>query len=387
MKVLAITGIRSEYDIIYPVLRELESDDFFELGIVVSSAHLSHNHGYTIENIKKDGFTIIDKIDCLFDTDRVVQRSKGVGMLVYSLSQTVERYRPDIMIVVGDREESIATAIVGNYTGTLVAHIGGGDPVYGNTDDPIRMAVTKLSHIHFATTELYKNNLIGLSEDRFRVCNSGNPALKNIEEEEYINIIKLQKFLDFKIEKKKYIVLLKHPLSSEMKISAKQMSTTLEACMEFSIENDFKLICIKPNTDPGSSEMNEVTKKYVDNPRLKIFNTLPRKIFVNILRNSAVLVGNSSMGILEAPTYKLPVVNVGNRQMGRLNAGNVVFVPYVKKEIQNAIINACFNKDYIEEVNNIISPYGNGDASKKIKKFLKKIDLDNNKWLLKKNLC
>lgn len=122
-RILAITGIRSEYDILFPVLNALQKDDSFELGIVVSSAHLSEFHGHTINQIEKDGFDILDKIDCLFNTNRNIQRSKGVGILTLSLSQTIERYHPDFILVVGDREESIAAAIVGNYSNTLVGHI------------------------------------------------------------------------------------------------------------------------------------------------------------------------------------------------------------------------------------------------------------------------
>ena len=181
LKILAITGIRSEYDILYPVLKKLKESKHFDLSLVVSSAHLSDWHGNTIKKIEEDGFNIVDKLDCLLMTNRNVQRSKGVGILTYALSQTVERENPDFLFVVGDREESIATAIVGNYMNILVAHLGGGDPVFGNSDDPIRMAVSKLSHIHFTTAKQYSENLKNIKEDSFRIFFSGNPALSNIK--------------------------------------------------------------------------------------------------------------------------------------------------------------------------------------------------------------
>ena len=147
LKILVSTGIKSDYDILYPVLTELKKSSH-ELIIVVSGAHLSDQHNNTYQRIIKDGFKINDKVDTLLSTDRAVQRSKGTGLLIQGLTQTVERTDPDFLLVLGDREESIATAIVGNYMEKLVVHIGGGDPVYGNADDPMRFAVSKLSLIH-----------------------------------------------------------------------------------------------------------------------------------------------------------------------------------------------------------------------------------------------
>ncbi|HSH65696.1 MAG TPA: UDP-N-acetylglucosamine 2-epimerase [Bacteroidia bacterium] len=215
-KILAITGIRSEYDILYPILKQIESDNDFDLKLVVSSAHLSEWHNFTLKKIEEDGFTIADKIDCLFMTNRNVQRSKGVGMLTYALSQTVEREAPDFLLVVGDREESIATALVGNYMNIAVAHLGGGDPVFGNADDPIRMAVSKLAHIHFVTAKEYGNNLkLNLKEDDFRIFFCGNPALTNVKNTVYKTLDEISDYLHFDIRNGKYLVLIKHPLSSE----------------------------------------------------------------------------------------------------------------------------------------------------------------------------
>ena len=194
-KILAVTGIRSEYDILYPVISFLNKQKEFSVKIAVSSAHLSDWHGYTVEKIIADGFEIADKIDCLLMTNRETQRVKGTGLLTYALSQTIERENPDFLLVVGDREESIATAINGNYMNIITAHIGGGDPVWGNADDPIRMAVSKLAHIHFTTTQQYANNLINhLYEDEYRVLFTGNPALSNIKNLPTLSLNQLSRF-------------------------------------------------------------------------------------------------------------------------------------------------------------------------------------------------
>jgi UDP-N-acetyl-D-glucosamine 2-epimerase, UDP-hydrolysing len=384
-KILAITGIRSEYDILYPVLKELQNNKNFDLKVVITGAHLSDWHGFTLDKIKDDGFDIAEKIDSLLMTNRKTQRSKGVGLLIEGLTQVVDRERPDFLLFAGDREESIATCVVGNYMDVLVAHIGGGDPVYGNSDDPIRMACSKLAHIHFATANEYAENIKRLGEEEFRICFSGNPALNNILETKIIDRKKLGEFLDIDIDSTEYLVVLKHPLSSEVKNSYEQMDVTMKAIGEFTTENKIKVIGIYPNTDPGSYD---ILKAIDDNcsENIKFYKTLPREIFVNIMRNAKVLVGNSSMGILEAPFYKLPVVNIGNRQKGRLNAGNVEFVEYDKDQIKKSIEKAFYNKEYRDSVKNLQNPYGDGYAHKKIVDFLDKVDLNDRKWHIKRKL-
>lgn len=385
--VLGVTGIRSEYDILFPVLKVLKEDnDNFDVKLVVCGAHLSEWHGYTLSNIQKDGIEIVDYIDSLLMTNRPVQRSKGVGILTYALSQTVERVNPDFIVVVGDREESIASAIVGNYTEKLVCHIGGGDPVYGNSDDPIRFAVSKLSHIHFTTAQEYANNLIKIGEEEFRVFWVGNPSYYNIYNTKKIDLESISKEINFDISDGKFIVMIKHPLSSELEQSKVQMEISLEAVDLFCRKHGYKTIGIYPNTDPGSYDILNVIKRYENNNYIRFYKTLPRDVFINIIRNTKCLVGNSSMGILEAPYYKIPVVNIGNRQKGRLNAGNVNFVNYNIDDIVKCIEKAVFDSKYREYIKNLINPYGDENAPYKIRDILKSIDIKDRKWYVKKRL-
>lgn len=383
-KILAVTGIRSEYDILYPVIDELRNRKNFNIGIVVCGAHLSDWHGFTLKRIEKNGFDIVDKIDYLFMTNRKTQRVKGIGVLTYALSQTVERENPDFLIVVGDREESIATSLIGNYMNVLTAHLGGGDPVYGNADDPIRHAVSKLAHIHFTTTKLYADYLKRMGEEEWRIFNIGNPSLDNIRKEPYKSLEEISDFLQFNISDKDYIALIKHPLSSEIEDSYFQMKVTLEALEEIGREYKLKIVGIYPNTDPGSYDILKAIDEYKNSRYIKFYKTLPREIFINIFRNALCLVGNSSMGILEAPFYKLPVVNIGNRQKGRLNAGNVEFVSHEKNYIEKAVIKACYDKNYRKYITSLKNPYGDGFASKKIGDILENINLKDKKWWIKK---
>jgi GDP/UDP-N,N'-diacetylbacillosamine 2-epimerase (hydrolysing) len=381
-KILAFTGIRSEYDILYPVLKKFHCSDDFELSVVVSGAHLSQRHGMTSSLIEQDGFRIAERVDSLVDTDRLTQRPHAVARLIAGFSQTVEREKPDILMVVGDREESIAVTIVGNYMNILTAHIGGGDPVYGNADDPIRFAASKLAHIHFTTAKPYSDHLRNIGEDDWRICFCGTPGLDNIVAEPEIPLPEIQSYLGQDL--RHFIVLLKHPLSSEYYDARYQMKTSLEAVGSFARRHDYTVVGIYPNTDPGSQEMVQEIEEF-ECDKIKFHKTLPRRIFINLMRRARVLVGNSSMGILEAPMYGLPVVNIGNRQTGRLNAGNVEFVPYDSETICQALEKAALNENYRHKVKALENPYGDGHAAERIAQFLSQTSIDDH-WLTKRKL-
>jgi len=387
INVLAVTGIRSEYDILFPIIDTLRKDSRFSVKMAVGGAHLSEFHGNSLERIESDGFEIADKIDYLLMTNRKTQRAKGVGLLTYGLCQTVDRVKPDILLVIGDREESIATALVGNYMDTLVAHLGGGDPVFGNADDPIRFAVSKLAHIHFTTTQVYAENLVKMSEDPFRIFNVGNPAFDNIRAEPTLTMKEIADYLQFDIEKQKYIVIIKHPLSSEKEEAYNQMQVSLEALEEFCEKTGLKTVGIYPNTDPGSFDIIRAIDNFSHSKNIRFFKTLPRNIFINLMRNALVVTGNSSMGFQEAMLYKLPVVNIGNRQQGRLNAGNLKFFPHIKEEIITGLTEAAFDAGYRAKIAALHNPFGDGHTAEKIKNILLDIDLKDAKWYVKQKLC
>jgi GDP/UDP-N,N'-diacetylbacillosamine 2-epimerase (hydrolysing) len=378
-KILAVTGIRSEYDIMSSVFKSIDDHDELELNIVVAGAHLSETFGNTVAEIEKDGFKIVDRIESLLSGNKESLRVKGLGIQIQGLVQTVIRIKPDLLMVLGDREESIATALISTYMNIPLVHIAGGDRVIGNVDDQIRHSVTKLAHIHLTTNIESKKRVIAMGEQKFRVHNVGNPGLDRLLKTKKLSKSELSKRLKFKLpEDEPYVVLIQHALSSEFNEAFKQMKITLEAIKKLGI----KTIISYPNSDAGGLEIIRAIEEYRSLPFIYIEKNIPRLEFVNLLRNASCLIGNSSAGILEAPLLKIPVINIGNRQKGRLHAQNVEFIPHNKDRIIKAINKAIFDKDYIKKVKKCKNPYGDGKSSIKIAKLIASLKIDN-KLLIK----
>jgi len=362
-KILAVTGIRSEYFILQPIFEELIKRKDIKLNVVVTGTHLSPVHGNTYKFIENDGYNII-KLETLLSSDSLSGRCKSVGIQIMGLADIVLREKPDWLMVLGDREESITTATVGTYLNLPVAHICGGDRVVGNIDDSVRHAVTKLAHLHFPTTEENGKRILKMGEEPWRVNVVGNPALDSLRKQPNLSYRYINDMLgtDLK-EEEPFILLIKHPLSSEIEEAGEQMRVTLQAVGELG----YSTIITYPNSDAGGFEMIKVIKEFEKKYSfIKAFETLPRDIFVNLQRNAAVLLGNSSSGILEAPFLKLPVINVGNRQKQRQHSENIIFIPHDKEKIKEAINIAINNKEFIETCKYCTNPYGDGYSSKRI---------------------
>lgn len=377
--ILALTGIRSEYDILSSVFEAISSHKNLNLQLVVSGAHLSETYGDTINEIKRDGFEIVDEIESLINGDRDSSRALGFAIQLQGLIRTVARIRPDMLLVLGDREESIAVALVGTYINIPVIHIGGGDRVIGNADDQIRHAVTKLAHLHLVTNNESKKRVLSLGEQAFRVFNVGNPGLDRFLSMPQLNHSELSKSINFNInENEPLLFLIQHPLSTEIEDAYKQMKISLQAIRDVGI----KTIISYPNSDAGSQQMIRAIKEFESLPNLFVAKNIPRLEFINLLRKTSCLLGNSSAGILEAPLIKIPVINIGNRQKGRLHANNIQFVPHSKSQIIKAIKQAVFDKNYRDNVHNCHNPYGDGQSSKRIADIISKVKLDE-KLLIK----
>jgi GDP/UDP-N,N'-diacetylbacillosamine 2-epimerase (hydrolysing) len=365
--VLGVTGIRSEYDIMSSVFRAISGHPDLDLQLVVTGAHLSEAYGSTINEIRADGFVVVDEIESLLNGDNASFRVKGLAIQLQGLVQTVARLKPDILLVLGDREEAMTTALVGAYMNIPVAHIAGGDRVIGNVDDQIRHAVTKLAHLHFVTNQESKERILRLGEQPFRIFDVGNPGLDRLLEVPVVDASELSRCLGFEIvDGEPLIMLIQHVLSSEIDQAYEQMKVSLDSIKDLGI----KTVLSYPNSDAGGQQMIRAIREYETLPFLYTAKNIPRLEFVNLMRRATCLVGNSSAGILEAPLLKLPVINVGNRQRGRLHAGNVQFVTHDKDCIVAAVRRAIFDQEYRASVAQCTNPYGDGHSSKRIADIL-----------------
>ena len=380
-KILAVTGIRSEYFILQPVLDEIVKRNDLELKLVVTGTHLSPMYGNTYKIIENDPYDII-KLETLLSADTLSGRSKSIGIQIMGLTDLVLREKPDWLLVLGDREESISTATVGAYMNIPIAHICGGDRVVGNIDDSVRHAVTKLAHLHFPTTKENGERIFKMGEEPWRVHVVGNPALDSIRKQPDLSYAYINEKLGTNLsEDKPFILLIKHPLSSEISQAGEQMKVTLEAVAELG----FETIITYPNSDAGSYDMIKVIDEFVSKYSfVKAFKTLPRDVFVNLQRKAALLLGNSSAGILEAPFLKLPVVNVGNRQKQRQHAENILFVPHNKDAIKEAMLKAINDEDFKAICKNCDNPYGDGYSGERIARIIAETEI--NQQLLNKQI-
>jgi GDP/UDP-N,N'-diacetylbacillosamine 2-epimerase (hydrolysing) len=363
------------------VFRAVVDHPALDLQLSVTGAHLSDAYGYTVDEIRQDGFFVADEIENLINSDQDSARVKGLGIQLQGLVQTASRINPDWLLVLGDREESITTALVGAYMNIPVAHVGGGDRVIGNVDDQVRHAVTKLAHMHFATNQESADRIIRLGEQPFRVHNVGNPGLDRLLSVPKLSTEELSQRLGFKItDDEPLLVVIQHVISTEIDDAYRQMRQTLEAVADLGL----KTVLSYPNTDAGGQQVIRAIREFESMPNLYTAKNIPRLEFVNLFRRASCLLGNSSAGILEAPLLKLPVVNVGNRQKGRLHAENVMFVPHDKKAIINAVRSAVFDPEYRAVVAKCSNPYGDGQSAKKIVEILAMTEI--NEQLLVKDI-
>ncbi|MDD5618348.1 MAG: UDP-N-acetylglucosamine 2-epimerase [Candidatus Omnitrophica bacterium] len=377
-KICVITGSRADYGIFVPVMRAIQKSKSLKLYIIATCMHLMKEFGYTAREIEKDGFDICEKVNILCNKDSGQAMAFSIGKAVSSLSRSFERIKPDIVVVLGDRGEMLAAAIAANYMNIPVAHIHGGE-ISGHVDGVIRHAITKLSHIHFAATQRAKEIILKLGEQRWRVFNVGAPALDCILSEplpskEYL-------FDKFELDIKKPLALfIQHPVSTGMGSSIKVLRNTLNIIKSLGLQT----IVFYPNADAGGRMMIKIINKFKKHHFIKIFKSIPHKNYLGLLKSASVLIGNSSSGIIEAPSFKLPVVNIGERQIGRQRSINVIDVSCAKNAIKNAIIKALYDNKFRKKVKLCKNPYGNGKASKRITEVISSIKLNEN--LLKKQI-
>jgi GDP/UDP-N,N'-diacetylbacillosamine 2-epimerase (hydrolysing) len=366
-RILVVSGIRSEYDILYPAMCAVQAHPELELLVCLTGAHLSARFGSSADWATRDGFEVVDRIESLFDSDQGSGRLRGAAVQLLGLSQCAARAAPDFLFVCGDREEAMTTALVGAYQNIPVAHLAGGDLAVGNVDDSVRHAVTKLSHLHLTLSEQSAERVRKLGEEPWRVHAVGNPALDRFRSTPRWTRRELAKELGLELGDGPLVLVIQHVISSESEAGAAQLRTTLEAVAA----SGCTALIGQPNSDAGSRAMCDVIREFAQrHPQLHPIPTLPREPFVNLLREASVLVGNSSLGVLEAPFLGLPVVNVGRRQGGREHARNLLFVPHERSAIRASIERALFDTELRDQIAAAPQPFGDGCSGPRIAEIL-----------------
>ena len=371
-KICVITGTRANYGRLKPIMKEIINSNKLELSVVVTGMHLIRECGYTVTEIEKDGFIIDAKVDMHLANLNEAGMCKSLGIALLGLTQAIESIKPDVILILGDRDEDLAGAIIGAHMNIPVAHIHGGE-VTGTVDEIIRHGITKFSHIHFPATENSKERIIKLGENQDYVYNVCSPGLDSILNREYKTKKDIFKKYGLSM-KKKLIILSQHPVTTEADKSGDQIRKTLEAVKRIGEQ----VILIYPNSDAGSRKIVDVIKEYEKLEFINSYMNIPFEDFLNLLKYTDVMVGNSSSGIMEAPSFKVPVVNVGTRQNGRECSTNLLNVSYNEEEIYMAIHKSLYDESYINEVNKCINPYGDGKTGKRIVEILESLTISRN---------
>jgi GDP/UDP-N,N'-diacetylbacillosamine 2-epimerase (hydrolysing) len=377
-KIAVITGTRAEYGIFKSVLNEIEAKAGLRLSLIVIGMHLSLEFGHTVDEIERDGFKIGAKIAVLHGEDTKASMAKSIGECLTKAAEALKLIKPDILLVLGDRSEMLVGAVAATYMGIAIAHIHGGE-ISGNVDEPVRHAITKLAHIHFPATQESAERIIRMGEEFWRVHVVGAPGLDLILNERILGSKKVAAKYGLEVSKPVLLVL-QHSVVTEADQASDQIRQTLEAVKELK----HQAVLIYPNADAGGRRMIRVIKEYEKYPFVKTFKSVPHEEYLGLMRLASVMVGNSSSGIIEAPSFGLPVVNIGTRQKGRQRAGNVIDVDYDRKKIVEAVKKALYNREFREKVKHCRNPYGDGKAGKRIAEVLNEIELG--KKLLEKRM-
>ena len=362
-KVAVFTGTRAEYGLLSLILKGLKESDKVELQLLVGGTHLVEDFGFTIKHIIEDGFAITERLDFLLASDEPVSVSKSMALAQITAAESLERHHPDLLVLLGDRFEALAVAQAAVVAGVPIAHIHGGELTEAAMDDAFRHAITKLSHWHFTASEVYRQRVIQLGEQPERVFNFGAPGIDNIKKLALLPIKELASTLDIQL-KQPYFLVTYHPETLSDISVLDGMKALLDALDEFA---DFQVIITYPNADAQGrlimTELEKYAKRNVG--RVFLFRSIGQLNYLSAMQSASAVIGNSSSGIIEAPSFHIPTVNIGERQKGRISSSSVIDVARDTKAIVGGIKKALSQK-FIETIAELPNPYGDGNACEKI---------------------
>ena len=368
-KIAVVTGTRAEYGLLKPLIKALHNDSSIKLQLLVTAMHLSREYGMTVNEIINDGFPISRKIECLLNSDSAMGVSKSIAFALSSFAEAFEKERPDIVVVLGDRTEMLAVTIASNMANIPIAHIHGGETTEGAYDEGIRHAISKMSYWHFTSSADYQKRVIQLGESPERVFNVGAIGLDSIKSIKLLSKKELEEKINFSLGEKSVIVTY-HPVTLENSSSEKQFSAILNALESLP---HLKIIFTHANSDKESKIINSMIKRFSNaNPEISCeFKSLGQLRYLSSLKYVDAVIGNSSSGIIEVPYFKIPTVNIGDRQKGRVAPKSVINCAPNTLEIKKALKKA-FSDEFKKEIQSQDQLYGSGDTTPKIITELKK---------------
>lgn len=349
-----MTGTRAEYGLLKPLMQEINKDNDLELYLIVSGMHLSPEFGMTYQEIEEDGFEINAKVEMLLSSDSPAGISKSIGLGVIGFADEFQRADLDMLILLGDRYEALSAAICAMVMRIPIAHLHGGELTEGAIDEGIRHSITKMSYLHFTSTEQYRNRVIQLGENPERVFYVGALGVENIKKINLMTKEELERSIHFEIDENTVIVTY-HPVTLENNTVEEQFLNLLEVLDR---NPKIRMIFTKANADTNGRIVNELIDKYAaqNSERACAFMSLGQKRYLSALKYCRIVIGNSSSGIIEAPSFGKPIINIGDRQKGRICADSVINCGYTQQEIQQAMETAL-TEEFENKARNCTNPY------------------------------
>ncbi len=369
-KIAVVSEARATYGYIKRVMQLIERSDRLELQLIVTGMHLLKEYGSSIQEIVRDGFTPAARVEMYVGGDTPTAWSKSLGVEMQGLAQVFDMLKPDLLLVAGDRAEILAATVTAAYMNIPVAHIQSGD-LSGHIDGSARHAITKLAHIHLPSCEDSAERVRKMGEQPWRIFNVGAPQLDDVVHGKTLGRAELTKRFGLDFEQPVLLVI-QHPVLAEVHLARKQMEETLAAVKD----SGHPALVIYPNVDAAGQEIISVIRQYEQVPTIRTFRNLDRDVFLSLLTAVSLLIGNSSVGILEAPSFKLPALDIGSRQTGRMRACNVLTIPeFDRRLIGPAIGQALHDPAFRQALQTCENPYGDGNSSERICRVLEEVDL------------
>jgi GDP/UDP-N,N'-diacetylbacillosamine 2-epimerase (hydrolysing) len=369
-KICVVTGARAEYGLLRWVMEGIHESRVLELQLVATGMHLSPEFGMTVNAIEADGFKIDRKVEMLLSSDTPVGVSKSMGLGMIGFADALAELQPDLMLVLGDRYEIFAAASAAMIARIPIAHLHGGETTEGAFDEAIRHSITKMSHLHFVAAEEYRRRVIQLGEHPDRVFNVGGLGIDNVLRLKLLTRKELESELDFKLLSRNLLVTF-HPVTLQHNTSADQMHELLAALAEL---EDVGLIFTMPNADTEGRALFQQIKDFCEkHPNARAYTSLGQVRYLSCIQHVDGVVGNSSSGLAEVPSFKKGTINIGDRQRGRLSASSVINCEPTQVSISRALIH-LFSPEFNSVLGTVENPYGVGGASKRVVDLLEELN-------------